>query len=910
MEEPEAGKRKTLGSHGTANQAPDPGALSPRILERPRMPVVPERPSIEGLEAKWPDRWEETGIYRFGTPRGRAGVFSVDTPPPTVSGSLHLGHMFSYTHTDTIARYKRMRGYQVFYPMGWDDNGLPTERRVQSYYGVSCDPSMKADPSFVPPSAPSKPPKSIARSNFIDLCNQLAYQDEQVFERLWRHLGLSVDWSRTYATIDQRTRRISQLSFLELLEHGNVYATAAPTLWDVDYQTAVSQAELEDRTIMGAYHRIAFRGPDGRAIEIDTTRPELLPACVALVAHPDDSRYSHLLGSHAVTPLFGVRVPILPHVLADPEKGTGIAMVCTFGDLTDVIWWRELSLPLRDIVARDGRLLEVAWGDPGWECENAASASRLYREIVGLPVAKARTKIVELLERDGSLLSDPAPVTHAVKYYEKGDHPLEIVTSRQWYIRTLHLRDRLMELARQLEWHPPHMVHRLEAWIEGLNSDWNISRQRHFGVPFPLWYQVMDDGTVDYNHLLLPDPSSLPVDPSSDVPPGFAESSRGMPGGFVADPDVMDTWATSSLTPQIAGGYMTDPDLFSSVFPMDLRPQSHEIIRTWLFSTVVRSELATGTLPWKHVAISGWVLDPDRKKMSKSKGNVVTPLPLLEQYGPDAIRYWAASARPGVDTAVDENQMKVGRRLSIKLINASKFVLTRIADVLHDDTGADVTIHSSNDPAQRSSTAFSSLSADKITMPVDLSMLACLQEVLNTTTTSFEGFDYARALEQTEAFFWHFCDDYLELVKIRSYGNKSVEGTLSALSALATALSVLLRMFAPFLPFASEEAWSWWHDSSIHLAPWPEPSEFPSVSAKTGRELFNAAATLLSMVRKHKSANKCSMRTNVKELRVTAPPDYLDMLEYFEDDVKAAGNIDKLTTNQGDALLADAVMGE
>ncbi|MHB8262709.1 MAG: valine--tRNA ligase [Acidimicrobiales bacterium] len=877
----------------TPEEAGTNHAPAPRMLEKPKRPTLPERPSIEGLEEKWPDRWEEAGIYRFGTPGGRAGVFSIDTPPPTVSGSLHLGHMFSYTHTDTIARYKRMRGYQVFYPMGWDDNGLPTERRVQSYYGVSCDPSMKPDPLLVPPSKPSKPPRSISRSNFIDLCNQLAYQDEQVFERLWRHLGLSVDWSHTYATIDNKTRRISQLGFLELLEQGNVYAAEAPTLWDVDYQTAVSQAELEDRTITGAYHRIAFRGPGGRTVEIDTTRPELLPACVALVAHPDDERYKQMFGSYAVTPLFGVRVPIHPHPLADPEKGTGIAMVCTFGDLTDVVWWKELSLPLRDIVARDGRLMAVPWGSTGWECEDADSSSRLYEAMTGLPVAKGRTKIVELLGQNGSLLSDPMPVTHAVKYYEKGDHPLEIVTSRQWYIRTLQLKDSLMALARELEWHPPHMVHRLEAWIDGLNSDWNISRQRYFGVPFPLWYRVAEDGTVDHTRILTPDPSSLPVDPSSDTPPGFAENARNKPGGFAADPDVMDTWATSSLTPQIAGEHTINPELFSSIFPMDMRPQSHEIIRTWLFSTVVRSKLAFGELPWKHVAISGWVLDPDRKKMSKSKGNVVTPLPLLELYGPDAIRYWAASGRPGVDTAVDENQMKVGRRLAIKLINASKFVLARVADALDSEN---------NDPA------LLSFSPDGVTMPVDLSMLAYLEGALNAATASFEGFDYARALEQAEAFLWKFCDDYLELVKIRSYGVALSEETLSALSALSTALSALLRMFAPFLPFASEEAWSWWHDSSIHLAPWPEPSEFPATRETAGPDLFDSASTLLSMVRKHKSTNKCSMRAKVDELRVSAPPGYLDMLVQFEDDIKAAGNIDKLVTSQGEVLSAEIIL--
>ncbi len=857
-----------------------------RVLELPKKPKVPERPSIDGLAEKWPGRWDEVGVYQFDERCERSDVFSIDTPPPTVSGSLHLGHIFSYTHTDTIARYKRMSGYKVFYPMGWDDNGLPTERRVQSYYGVTCDPSLMPDPDFVPPSTPYAQTKSISRRNFIDLCNQLASQDEQAFERLWKHLGLSVDWSRTYATIDDRARHISQLGFLELLKNGHVYSTESPTLWDVDYQTAVSQAELEDRTVMGAYHRIGFTAPNGSRIEIDTTRPELLPACVALVAHPDDDRYRHLFGTFAVTPLFGVRVPIHPHPLADPEKGTGIAMVCTFGDLTDVIWWRELSLPLRDIMTRNGRLTEVKWGQPGWECNDPEVATRYYKEFTGLPVAKARKKIVECLAQEGSLLGDPLPITHAVKYYEKGDHPLEIVSSRQWYIHVLRLKERLMQLAHELSWHPPHMVHRLEAWIEGLNSDWNISRQRYFGVPFPVWYGVSDDGSTDYSQIFTPE--HLPADPSYQVPPGFKEGQRGKPGGFIADPDVMDTWATSSLTPQIAGGYSVEPDLFSKVFPMDLRPQSHEIIRTWLFSTMVRSELSFGQLPWKHIAISGWVLDPDRKKMSKTKGNVVTPLPLLESYGPDALRYWSASGRPGVDTAVDENQMKVGRRLAIKLLNASKFVLDRIANSLDS----------------RQLASLETL----VTTPMDLSMLAYLAECIDAATRSLEEFDYAKALEITESFFWDFCDDYLELVKIRSYGDGNNEETLSALSALGIALSSILRLFAPFLPFAAEEAWSWWHDGSIHISPWPETSSFPALCKNADPKLFKTASDLLTMVRRHKSNNKVSMRAEVASIHILAPRPLIDLLPKVEDDLKAAGNIAQILTDVADELSVDVTL--
>ncbi|HXQ60429.1 MAG TPA: valine--tRNA ligase [Acidimicrobiales bacterium] len=852
-------------------------------LEAPRPPAVPEKPTLEGLEAKWSLRWEEAGTYTFDRTAERGRVFAIDTPPPTVSGELHLGHVFSYTHTDTVARYRRMRGYEVFYPMGFDDNGLPTERRVQNYYGVLCDPGLRKDPSFAPPDKPVKPPVSISRPDFIELCGRLVAEDEKAFEELWRTLGLSVDWNQTYATIDTGARRASQRGFLHLLAQGHVYSTEAPTQWDVDFQTAVSQAEMEDRELSGAYHRLRFGRLDADgAVEIETTRPELLAACVALVAHPDDARYQPLFGTEVVTPLFKVRVPVLAHELADPEKGSGVAMICTFGDATDVTWWRELSLPTRTIVGRNGRLHPVAWGDAGWESTDTGAAAEAYGEIVGKNVAQARTRIVELLAAVGAMVGDPTPITHPVKFYEKGDRPLEIVSSRQWYVRTLPLRERLLERGRQLHWHPSYMIHRYEAWVEGLNSDWNISRQRYFGVPFPVWYRLTDAGEVDHDHPLVAHEGRLPVDPSSDVPDGYTEGQRGAPGGFIGDPDVMDTWATSSLTPQIAGHWADDPDLFDRVFPMDLRPQSHEIIRTWLFSTVVRSELEHGSLPWADAAISGWVLAPSGKKMSKSRGNVVTPLPLLETHGSDGVRYWAASGRPGVDTAVDEGQMKVGRRLAIKILNASRFALSRIA-------GGEL-------PGPES-----------IVAPIDLAMLGDLARVVDEATSAFEAYDYARALERTEAFFWSFCDDYLELVKGRAYEDAAEEGPASARAALGLALSVLLRLLAPFVPFVSEEAWSWWHAGSIHRSPWPGTDEFPTAGRSTaapsdddtGDTVLSVVAGVLGAVRRTKTTAKRSMRTPVARLTVVDDPARLALLAQAEGDLRDAGGIVDLVMMAG-----------
>ncbi|HTO00566.1 MAG TPA: valine--tRNA ligase [Microthrixaceae bacterium] len=874
---------------------------------------VPNKPTVDGLEARWTDSWSADDTYRFDRRADRSGVFSIDTPPPTASGSLHVGHVFSYTHTDTIARFQRMRGMEVFYPIGWDDNGLPTERRVENYYGVLCEPTLPYVDGFEPPAKAPKERRDftpISRLNFIELCQELLVEDELAFETLFKRLGLSIDWSLQYTTISASTRRVSQRAFLHNLARGEAYSSEAPSLWDVTFQTAVAQAELEDRERPGAYHKISFQAPDGSQVMIDTTRPELLVSCVALVAHPTDERYQPMFGSTVTTPIFGVEVPVVAHELAEPEKGTGIAMICTFGDTTDVTWWRELNLPSRAVIGRDGRFTEET---PEWIDSDAGSQA--YSRIARKAAGGAREQMVEMLRESGDLHGDISPIQHQVKFFEKGDKPLEIVTSRQWYIRnggrSEELRNDLIERGSQVQWHPGYMQHRYDNWVGGLNGDWLVSRQRYFGVPFPLWYRLDSEGNPDYDEPITPDESLLPIDPQSQCPEGFTEDQRGIPGGFIGDPDVMDTWATSSLTPQIATGWGDDNDLFSRTFPMDLRPQGHDIIRTWLFSTMVRSNYEHQSAPWRHAGLSGWILDPDRKKMSKSKGNVVVPTHLLEGHGSDGVRYWAASARPGTDTTFDESQMKVGRRLAIKLLNASKFVLSFGVD--EDGVPKD------------------SADVDKVTEPLDLAMLNQLSGLVATATTAFDAFDYARALEHTEAFFWSFCDDYLELVKSRAYGSEgagpdrsggsdgtrssaapeaqvSSEATESARSALAVALSTLHRLFAPFLPFTTEEAWSWWMEGSVHRAAWPTVDEFGAAASKGDPAALDLAAEVLSSLRGAKSAAKVRMGSPIESAIVHDTPERLALFATVSSDVVLAGKVESLSTDTADEYSVDTVI--
>jgi valyl-tRNA synthetase len=886
-------------SSQSAGHAPKPAlSINPEEL--------PKHFESAAAEERWDAAWQAAGIYHYDPSRPRHETFVVDTPPPTASGTLHVGHVFSYTQPDVVVRYWRMRGKNIFYPMGWDDNGLPTERRVQSYFHVRCEPHVAYEPDLKLTEASDaqrkERPRPVSRKNFIELCHELTQVDELAFQAVFRRLGLSVDWRQTYSTIDEHCRFMAQSSFLDLYDKGLAYQTWAPTMWDVDFQTAVAQAEVEDRVRPGAYHYIEFGVKDSdRSFVIATTRPELLPACVGVTAHPDDARYKDLFGKQALTPLFKVPVPIFPSELADPAKGTGILMVCTFGDQTDVLWWREQKLALRQVLGLDGRLLPIEYGSAGYESEEPELANRFYAELTGKKVAAARDQVVTFLrESTGSatgkgapLQKEPEKIEHPVKFYERGERPLEFLSTRQWFVRLLDKKAELLAKGEEIAWRPEYMGTRYKDWTEGLGQDWCVSRQRYFGVAIPVWYRVDAHGKADFAQPLFPSAAELPIDPMLDVPVGFVESQRDQPLGFTGETDIFDTWFTSSLTPQIGSHWRKDPERHRRLFPADVRPQAHDIIRTWAFYTIAKALCHENTIPWHNAMISGWILDPDRKKMGKSKGNAVTPMHLLEEYGVDSVRYWAASARLGADTAFDPQTFKIGKRLVTKLFNAGKFVLGRSGD-LHP-----------------------------ITSEIDRAFIAKLARLVESATADLAEYRYANALQNVETFFWsQFTDTYIELAKPRAWGAiGEAHERGSALHALRLGLNVLLRLFAPVLPYITEEVWSWVfaHETghaSIHFTPWPNPIDFKGIAKPDNADSFDLAVACLTAINKAKSEAGVSAGRVVERLTLRANAVTLAALGPVVADVAGAARCHTheaaldASLDDGVFTVADAVFAE
>ncbi len=799
------------------------------------MVEFPSKYKFSDSEKKWQQFWQKQGVYLWDRNETRDRTYVVDTPPPTVSGQLHIGHVYSYTHTDFIVRYQRMKGMNIFYPMGFDDNGLPTERLVEAKRKVRAS--------------------SMNREEFIAICQDVVEVEEAKFHDLFNRIALSVDWNIEYRTISPISCKISQMSFLDLIQKEQIYRDSQPMLWDPVDQTALAQADIEDHEKTTFMNDIQFTTEDGKPIIIATTRPELLPACVAVLFHPDDTRYNKLAGKFAISPLFSVKVPLLADDMVDPVKGTGLVMCCTFGDQTDILWWRKHKLPTKIIFSKWGTIAGIEFDDT---CMDKEKAEKFAMEIVGMKIIQAREKIIELLKNEG-LLSSQTERIQTVKCAERSGSPLEILTTPQWFIKAVNHKDELAKRSNELNWHPYSMKIKLDSWIQGVSLDWCISRQRYFGVPFPVWYSKRrgEEGKI-----LLAKPEQLPVDPLRDLPIGYAREE------VEADKDVMDTWSTSSVSPQlsshgIAQGFMVDQERHNALFPADLRPQAHEILRTWAYYTLLKSHLHENTLPWKNIMISGWCLAEDRSKMSKSKGNVLVPDALLEQFGADVVRYWSASSRLGADTAYSVDAMNNGKRLVNKLWNAAKFVSQHFDKI----------------PSEYKNVELSELK-DKICCDFDKYFITRLSSLVSAATSEFEKYEYAGAMDHTEQFFWFlFCDNYLEITKTRAYDeeNKNAAGALSARLTLYHSLKIILKLFAPFLPHITEELYQLLYttDDSIHRrGSWPVLDLVFNGVDKSSEQLIE----VLEMVRKVKAKDNLSIKAPISYIEIAGKKSLSDDL--------------------------------
>lgn len=849
---------------------------------------LPQNYDPKQAESRWQSHWFASPVYHWHDDSPRDKTYVIDTPPPTVSGLLHMGHVFSYTQCDFIARYRRMKGDDVFYSMGFDDNGLPTERLVEKI-------KKKRATDYA------------SREEFIAVCDEVAEEARIDFRALFKSIALSVDWRQEYHTISDEARKISQLSFLDMYEKGHVERRLQPFFWDPVDQTAIAQAEIVDTEMDSAWNDIWFgiEGSDEKIL-IGTTRPELIPACVAIFYHPEDERYQHLKGKSAVTPLFGVKVPILQDEAVEPEKGTGIMMCCTFGDDADIEKWRKHKLETRVVLNKYGKMdftLVLAAG----ALPQSDSLAALANKKVSNKDAKhpgARETVIELLRESGDL-KETKPIRHSVKCAERSGAPLEILPTNQWFVKVMDKKDVLKQRSAECNWHPEWMKVRMEQWIDGLNADWCISRQRYFGVPFPIWYSKRPG---EEGKILIASTDQLPCNPLKDVPRGYSRDE------VEPDMDVMDTWATSSISPQINAKGLVESDRYCKLFPADLRPQAHEIIRTWAFYTVVKSHLHAQTIPWKNLMISGWCLAEDKTKMSKSKGNVVTPIELIEEHGTDAVRYWAATSRLGQDTAFSKDLLKIGRKLVTKLFNATKFAALHL-DKLEEDPPL---------PADDNA----------LVSAFDGWMLGRLQRTIAKATEAFEHYEYADALRATDELFWKdFCDNYLELIKKRVYAaeldshlhpvavpastpmaamallaeeTEEARHTLqlqrSAVHTIYHCLQSILRLYAPFIPHITEELFSHIFPSDYNAAGslharrmWPDASLY--IYDESMDKAGEFALTILEAIRKAKSERNLSIKFPVQTLSVTLSGDApvsRAALEPFMADICAAGNIEHL----------------
>ncbi|MCA4773983.1 valine--tRNA ligase [Wolbachia endosymbiont of Mansonella perstans] len=801
--------------------------------------MLEKKYSFKEIESKYNILWENSKIYKWSGEKDN--TFTIDTPPPTISGKLHIGHIFSYCHTDFIARFQRMLGKGVFYPIGFDDNGLPTERLVEQTYKTRA--------------------KEVGREKFIEMCHEVIERSKQEFKELFKSVGISHDWSLEYHTISKETITLSQMSFIDLHNKGYAYRKMQPILWDPVDKTAIAQAEIEDKVFESSLNTIVFSTEESEQIKIATTRPELLPACVAVFCHPEDARYIHLIGKTATVAITEEKVPIIADDKVKIDKGTGLVMCCTFGDELDIYWQQKHNLPMKIIIDQDGRISLYDVIPPHLGVISARDAG-IYDEINGLKVKEARKRIIKILSRKG-LLIESTSISHSVKCAERSGAPLEILPTYQWFIKTLEEKAKVLDKVRECNWHPATMRKRMEVWIEGLNWDWCISRQRYFGVPFPVWYSKRKG---EEGKIILAEVKDLPIDPLKDLPTGHSKEE------VIPDQDVMDTWATSAITPQLSALAVNNEihlpnHRYDKIFPADLRSQSHEIIRTWAFYTILKAHYHADSLPWKNIMISGWCLADDKKKMSKSKGNVITPHAILNTYGADVVRYWAANSRLGVDTVYSENIFKIGKRLVTKLWNASKFV-------------------------SMFTEKYQTVSINSISETMDKWILSKLYKVIDRATNNLLQFEYCEALGATEEFFWKdFCNNYLELVKKRAYGNTvSSEANSSAKQGLAYVLNIILRLFAPFLPYITEEIYHQLYSyNSVHnQSNWPSKEEL--IYDKHSEEMGDDSVQILNLVRKIKADNNVSVKHLIKKLTIKANTQEDRLNQSVQDDLQTVCN--------------------
>ena len=817
--------------------------------------TFPNQYNAVSAENKWQKYWQEQKIYQWQAPESRFDSFVIDTPPPTVSGLLHMGHVFSYTQADFVARFQRMQGKQVFYPMGFDDNGLPTERLVEKHIGKKASIYEQEN----------------GQGSFVKKCQEVVEEAEIEFENLFNQIALSVDWEQKYQTISPTSQKLSQASFLDLWQKGLIEKKLAPVFYDITDRTALAQADLVDSEVEGFQYYFNFNIDKKQKIAIMTTRPELLPACVAIMVHPQDGRYRQFIGKKALSPLFNIEVPVVADELVRFEKGTGAVMCCTFGDETDLKWQKKHHLENREIINSFGKFKN------NQELPHLLN-NQFYQELLAdKKLKEGKEAIILALTQKKLLLSEPKKIIRSVKTAERSGTPIEIISQEQWFIKLLHKKDELHYKVDQCNWKPAYMKVRIQQWIDGLAFDWCISRQRFFGVKFPVWKLVSLDGLQ--TKFAVADISQLPVDPVCDLPLGYCkiadnlvEDTSGQRWQIFPETAVMDTWATSSITPQLSSHSISDNFCFNAtrhqqLFPADLRPQAHEIIRTWAFYTIAKSLLHKDSVPWYNLMISGWCLASDKTKMSKSKGNVITPTALIASKGADAVRYWASASSLGADITYSEEVFKIGQKLITKLFNACKFAFSHFGALSSHNYGYFV---------------------ENINKTADLYILQQLQNVIITYHKEFSQFEYAKAREVVEEFFWkHLCDNYLEICKVRCYGllaekyagqtlsqeqqEDILAGQKSAVSTLYLVFNAVLKLFAPFLPHICEELYSlvfaceFAEKKSIHSRNNFAylPLCFESDTAKQQGEWLLAS---IFAVRKYKSEHNLSMKTTINKL--------------------------------------------